>query len=46
VVLHELCHLVHHDHSHRFYALMRSHMSDWESRREELDAYLPLLLHE
>ncbi len=46
VVLHELCHLVHHDHSHRFYALMRAHMSDWESRRRELDAYLPLLLHE
>ena len=46
VVLHELCHLVHHDHSHRFYALMRKHMPDWEARREELDAYLPLLLHE
>jgi predicted metal-dependent hydrolase len=46
VVLHELCHLVHHDHSHRFYALMRKHMPDWEARRKELDAYLPLLLHE
>ena len=46
VVLHELCHLVHHDHSHRFYGLMRTHMPDWESRRAELDAYLPLLLHE
>jgi predicted metal-dependent hydrolase len=46
VVLHELCHLVHHDHSHRFYGLMRAHMPDWESRRNELDAYLPLLLHE
>jgi predicted metal-dependent hydrolase len=46
VVLHELCHLVHHDHSHRFYALMRVHMPDWEARRTELDSYLPLLLHE
>jgi predicted metal-dependent hydrolase len=46
VVLHELCHLEHHDHSHRFYALMRSYMPDWEVRRQELDAYLPLLLHE
>lgn len=46
VVLHELCHLVHHDHSHRFYRLMRAHMTDWEARREELNAYLPLLLHE
>jgi predicted metal-dependent hydrolase len=46
VVLHELCHLEHHDHSHRFYALMRSHMSDWEGRRDQLNDYLPLLLHE
>lgn len=46
VVLHELCHLVHHDHSHRFYALMRVHMPDWEARRGELDSYLPLLVHD
>jgi len=46
VLLHELCHLVHHDHSHRFYALMRAHMPDWEVRRLELDAYLPLLVHD
>jgi len=45
VVLHELCHLEHHDHSHRFYRLMRVHMPDWEVRRDELNAYLPLLLH-
>ena len=46
VVLHELCHLEHHDHSPRFYGLMRAHMPDWELRRQELDAYLPLLIHE
>jgi len=46
VVLHELCHLVHHDHSHRFYGLMRAHMPDWKARRTELDAYLPLLVHD
>lgn len=46
VVLHELCHLEHHDHSRRFYALMSAHMRDWTVRRTELDAYLPLLLHD
>ena len=46
VVLHELCHLEHHDHSRKFYGLMRAHMPDWEARRDELNAYLPLLLDE
>lgn len=46
VVLHELCHLQHHDHSRKFYGLMRAHMPDWEARRDELNAYLPLLLDE
>ena len=46
VLLHELCHLAHHDHSRRFYALMAAHMPDWERRRDELNAYMPVLLHE
>lgn len=46
VVLHELCHLEHHDHSRKFYGLMRIHMPDWETRRAALDTYLPLLLDE
>lgn len=46
VIVHELCHLVHHDHSRRFYALMSAHMPDWQSRSKELDGYMPVLLHE
>jgi predicted metal-dependent hydrolase len=46
VVVHELCHVRHHDHSRRFYALLDGHLPDWEARRDELNAYLPLLLHE
>lgn len=46
VTLHELCHLVHYDHSRRFYGLMDRHMPDWQDRRAELDNYLPVLLQE
>ncbi len=46
VLLHELCHLQHHDHSRRFYGLMTRYMPDWQERRGELDRYLPVLLHE
>lgn len=46
VVLHELCHLQHYDHSRRFYALMGRHMPDWQARRGELDHYLPVLMQD
>ena len=46
VVLHELCHLQHHDHGRRFYALMARHMPDWQDRRTDLDRYLPVLLQD
>jgi predicted metal-dependent hydrolase len=46
VVLHELCHLRHHDHGRRFYGLMARHMEDWQDRRAELNRYLPVLLQD
>ena len=36
VVLHELCHLVHFNHSKDFYALMTAEMPDWKTWKKEL----------
>ena len=36
VVVHELCHLVEHNHGKGFYALMDRVMPEWRKRREEL----------
>ena len=36
VVVHELCHLVEHNHGKGFYALMDRVMPDWRKRREQL----------
>lgn len=36
VVLHELCHLRHMDHSRAFYGLIERYMPDWKRRREML----------
>jgi predicted metal-dependent hydrolase len=46
VVLHELCHLQHHDHGRGFYALMTRQMPNWQARRAELDRYLPVLMQD
>lgn len=36
VILHELCHLVHFNHSKEFYALMTAEMPDWKIWKKEL----------
>ena len=38
VVTHELCHLVHGNHGQEFYALLRTTMPDWESRKTRLES--------
>jgi len=36
VILHELCHTVHHNHSPMFYALVARFMPDWKNRQNRL----------
>ena len=37
VVFHELAHLIHPDHSHRFYDYLNLHMPDWRKRKARLE---------
>lgn len=37
VLLHELCHLKHHNHGKAFYALLMRHMPNWEQIKSRLD---------
>lgn len=43
VVVHELCHLRHMDHSARFYDLLGTHLPAWKDRRRELGHHAGLL---
>ncbi len=37
VILHELCHLIHPDHSKRFYGLLAAWMPDWKEWKTRLE---------
>lgn len=40
VVIHELCHLKHHNHSPAFYELLEATMPDWKKRKHKLELSL------
>lgn len=44
VLLHELCHLKHHDHSRNFYVTLARHFPDWERVKKRLDDQAELFL--
>jgi len=46
VIFHELCHLKEHNHSVRFYKLLKQQMPDWKIIKEKLDNLAELLLVE
>lgn len=40
VIIHELCHLVHHDHTPKFIKLQTKEMKDWEKWKQKLEVLL------
>jgi predicted metal-dependent hydrolase len=46
VLVHELCHLVEHNHSPRFYELLERQLPDWQATKNRLDEMAELLLNE
>lgn len=44
VILHELCHIAEHNHSDRFYKLLKQTMPNWEEVKEHLDGLAGVVL--
>jgi predicted metal-dependent hydrolase len=44
VLLHELCHLRHHNHGRAFYATLKRHMPNWEQIKARLDEHAEIYL--
>jgi predicted metal-dependent hydrolase len=40
VIVHELCHLRHHDHGEAFHALLSTRMPDWRDRKARLERWM------
>lgn len=45
VILHELCHLAEHNHSDKFYRLIKQIMPNWETIKEKIDKMANVLLN-
>lgn len=40
VITHELCHLIHHDHTKAFFDLLETEMPDWKKWKDKLERYM------